>query len=287
MSENAAAYDNPLQKYFRQPKIYLKLPSNGRYWSENDLQFTENGEYPVYAMTAKDELSFKTPDSLLNGQSTVDVIQSCIPNIKNAWNMPSIDLDAVLVAIRIATYGEKMDINTNVPVINEERTYQLDLRQILDQLLGIQFENILQSGELIIHLKPLTYRQFTNNAIKTFEEQRVFSLLDNENISEEEKLARFNQSFTKLTELNINMVSESIECIEINGERVTQKSYIDEFLQKADRDFYNAVIEHIEKEKEKFNIKPLDVKTDPEDQAKGAPESYQVPVVFDQSNFFG
>jgi hypothetical protein len=287
MSENTAATGNPLQKYFRQPKIYFTLPSNGRYWSEKDLEFTENGEYPVFAMTAKDELSFKTPDSLINGQSTVDVIQSCVPNIKNAWNMPSIDLDAVLVAIRIATYGESMDVDTTVPVIDEERTYQLDLRQILDQLIAVEFQSVLPVGDLVIHLKPLTYREFTNNALKTFEEQRVFSLLDNQEISEEEKLNRFNQSFRKLTELNINMISESISAIEIGEETVQEQTYISEFLQKADRDFYNAVIEHIEKEKEKFAIKPLDVKTEPEDQEKGAPESYQVPVVFDQSNFFG
>ena len=287
MSENTAAAGNPLQKYFRQPKIYFTLPSNGRYWSEKDLEFTENGEYPVFAMTAKDELSFKTPDSLINGQSTVDVIQSCVPNIKNAWNMPSIDLDAVLVAIRIATYGESMDVDTTVPVIDEERTYQLDLRQILDQLISVEFQSILPVGDLVIHLKPLTYREFTNNALKTFEEQRVFSLLDNQDISEEEKLNRFNQSFRKLTELNINMISESIAAVEIGEETVQEQTYISEFLQKADRDFYNAVIEHIEKEKEKFAIKPLDVKTAPEDQEKGAPESYQVPVVFDQSNFFG
>jgi len=287
MSENAAATGNPLQKYFRQPKIYVSLPSNGKYWNEKDIEFTENGEYPVFAMTAKDELSFKTPDSLINGQSTVDVIQSCIPNIKNAWNMPSIDLDAILVAIRIATYGESMDVNTTVPVIEEERTYQLDLRQILDQLIAVEFQSILPVGDLVIHLKPLTYREFTNNALKTFEEQRVFSLLDNQDISEEEKLNRFNQSFRKLTELNISMISESISAIEIGEEAVQDKSYISEFLQKADRDFYNAVINHIEKEKEKFAIKPLDVKTEAEDQEKGAPETYQVPVVFDQSNFFG
>jgi len=283
MSENQG---NPLQKYFRQPKIYVTLPSRGRYWSANDIEIPESGELPVFAMTAKDELGFKTPDSLLNGQSTVDVIQSCMPNIKNAWNMPSIDLDAVLVAIRIASYGEKMDINTTVPGIDEERTFQLDLRQILDQFQNVDFENVLEIGDLIVHLKPLTYREFTNNALQTFEEQRVFSVINNDKITEQEKLEKFNKSFKNLTQLNINMVSESISAIEIEGETVDQRSYIQEFLQNADSSFYNAIIDHIEKEKTKFNIKPLDVTTDPEDQEKGAPATYQVPVIFDQSNFF-
>ncbi len=98
---------NPLAKHFRQPKLYVNLPSGGMFYPQGSLEPTETGEFPVYAMTAKDELMFKTPDALLNGQSTVSVIQSCIPNIKNAWHIPSIDIDAILVAIRMATYGEK------------------------------------------------------------------------------------------------------------------------------------------------------------------------------------
>ena len=112
---------NPLVKHLRQPKIYIKLPSEGHYWPSNALEKTQNGEYPVYAMTAKDEITFKTPDALLNGQATVDVIQSCIPNIKDAWQTPSIDLDAILVAIRMASFGEKIDMSAQVP----ERYYKI------------------------------------------------------------------------------------------------------------------------------------------------------------------
>ena len=83
--QNSPQKINPLIGMMRQPKIYIKLPSNGNYWSDGSLQLSPNGEYPVYSMTAKDELILKTPDALLNGQAVVDVIQSCLPNIINAW----------------------------------------------------------------------------------------------------------------------------------------------------------------------------------------------------------
>ena len=85
---------NPLMKFYRQPKIYLALPSKGHWYPEGSLDMPDNGELPVFAMTAKDELTLKTPDALLNGAATVELIQSCIPNIKNAWQMPVLDLDA-------------------------------------------------------------------------------------------------------------------------------------------------------------------------------------------------
>ena len=99
---------NPLSMFMRQPKIYIRLPSGGEFWPEGSLEATETGEYPVYSMTAKDELILKVPDALMNGQAIVDVIQNCIPNVKNAWHAPNIDLDVLLIAIRIATYGEMM-----------------------------------------------------------------------------------------------------------------------------------------------------------------------------------
>ena len=123
---------NPLHKYFRQPKIYINLPSNGNWYPEGAIEKTENNEYPVFAMTAKDELAFKTPDALLNGQSVVTVVQSCVPNIKDAWNLPTIDVDALLIAIRIATYGEKLEIKTKVPEAGNDRAIDLDLRMLLD-----------------------------------------------------------------------------------------------------------------------------------------------------------
>ena len=127
MTENT----NPLNKYFRQPAIYVSLPSGSNY-SHQVVTPTETGELGVMPMTAKDEIRFKTPDALMNGQGVVDVIQSCVPNIKNAWEIKSYDLDTILVAIRIATYGETMEINFTVPVANEKVAHTINLPAILD-----------------------------------------------------------------------------------------------------------------------------------------------------------
>ena len=60
--------ENALNKYYRQPQIYIKLPSGGKWYGPDVLTPTETGELPVLPMTAKDELAFKTPDALINGQ---------------------------------------------------------------------------------------------------------------------------------------------------------------------------------------------------------------------------
>ena len=286
MPEITAPGANPLKAFYRQPKLYLTLPSRGNFYPEGAIEISETGEYPVFSMTAKDELSFKTPDALINGQSTVDVIQSCIPAIKNAWAMPSLDLDAALIAIRIATYGEMMSLSSTIPGIEEEREFQTDLRNILEGLLNVQFEDTVFAGELTIRLRPLTYKEFTQSALQTFEEQRVFNLVNNDDMSEEEKIVKFNQSFKKLTELTVGMIISSIVSIQVGEEIVTNPHQIKEFIENADKTFYKILTDHIDQQKKKFAIKPLRVQLDQEDIDKGAPKEYEVPITFDQSHFF-
>jgi len=278
---------NPLSKHFRQPKIYIRLPSEGL-WYGNALEKTESGEYPVLSMTAKDELSYKTPDALLNGQATVDVIQSCIPNIKDAWKVPNIDLDVILIAIRIATYGEKMDLTITVPGINEERGFEIDLRTVMDQFMTASFDNIVVVDEFQIEIQPISYKSSNDISIKTFEEQRIFSLLKNNNISEEDKLTRIRESFEKLTNINIELVKNSIVSIRYNNDdAVVNKNYISEFIDNADKKIYYAIVKHIENQRNKFTIRPFKTTLPLEDVERGAPEFLEIPITFDQASFFG
>jgi hypothetical protein len=277
---------NPLGKYFRQPKIYIRLPSKGRFYDIGALDTSETGEYPVFAMTAKDELSMKTPDALLNGQATVDVIQSCIPNIRNAWGMPSIDIDAVLTAIRIASYGETMDMTVKLPNTDIETVYTIDLRRVLDTFVDIEYDNIVNVNDMAIHLKPLSYKVFTQNAIKTFEEQRIFSIVNDDTMSDERKIELFSKSFSKLTSLTVSVVAQGIEKIIVENDTVVNPLHIAEFINNADKKFYNAIMDHMEIQKDKFQMQPMKITTTEEQQTAGAPAEVEVPIVLDAANFF-
>lgn len=280
------AEQNPLKKYFRQPKLFIVLPSQGRFYPSGAIDMPHNGEIAVYPMTAKDELTMKTPDALLNGQATVDLIQSCVPAIKDAWKMPSIDLDLVLIAIRIATYGENLDITTKIPNIGTEKDYTVNLRKVLDQLSDQQYENYLEINGMQVHLRPLTYKEFTEASLKTFEEQRIFNIVNNQDIPDHEKLAKFSESFLKLTKMTVGMITKSIAKIVVDDVEVIEPAFIKEFVDNADKEFYNQITDHLELQKSKFQIKPMRVITEPEEVEAGAPEEFEVPITFDQSNFF-
>ena len=277
---------NPLKKYYRQPKQFVRLPSNYKYYKPGTIQVPESGEVAVFPMTAKDELLFKTPDALLNGEATVRVIQSCIPAITNAWEMPALDIDACLVAIRMATYGTKMQVKVFVPKTKIEKDMELDLQAALDRLLSNTYEEKFLYQNMEVTTRPLTYKEFTEAAIKTFEEQRLAAMVQDKEMPEEEKIKRFQASFSKLTDINIQMVSASVASIRVDGQVVTDKTQIQEFLENTSKEFHQTIIDQSTKQKDNFTIPPVEMTATPEEIKAGAPETYKVPVLFDQANFF-
>ena len=273
-------------KHFRQPKLYIDLPSKGLFYPQGTLELTEDGKVAVYAMTAKDEIMIKTPDALLNGQSTVSVIENCVPGIKNGWVVPNIDLDALLTAIRIATYGEMLSMEFTLPGTTEERAFETNLVELLDELVQGEYETSYTHDEFTIETAPMTYKQFTDVALKTFEEQRIIRIVDDNDMSESEKIQKFNETFKRLTDININNVYNSVKSIKIGDQTVTDKRHLDEFLQNAPVDVYKSILDHIDAQRTKFTVKPRKIVTSEEDRAAGAPDTIEVPINFDASNFF-
>lgn len=275
-------------QYMRQPKIYISLPSQGKYWSPGSINIPENGQLPVYSMTAKDELMFKTPDALMSGQAVVDVIQSCVPNILNAWACPSIDLDMILVAIRIATYGDKMTVSYNIPNTPEEGEYEINLHGFIDQISQAQWiEQVPLNDGLIVFVKPLTYKHMSTISQKSFETSKIMQIASDNSLTEAQKAAYIADSFKTLTDLTTDMLASSIFKIKTADQDVTEARFIREFIENADKSLSDTIQKHINDLKDQNEIKPLTVSTTPEQQEMGAPETFEVPVSFDNSTFFG
>jgi hypothetical protein len=272
---------NPLSNFYRQPKIYVSLPSKGKFYPQGSLDISANGEYPVFAMTAKDELMFKTPDALLSGQSTVELIKSCIPAILDPWSMPTIDLDFALIAIRIATYGDTMEVNTSCPHCNAENSYDIKLTEWFQVFNNFVYRDVIDADPLTIHIRPYTYKEVTKTSIKTIEQQRIFKIIEDDSISDEEKLEKFGQSFVKLTELTVDIVAECITAIDSPDGKVADKKIIKDFIHNCSKDIFDKVSEQITSMKDQIELKANDVS------CGECKQPFSLPITMDQANFFG
>lgn len=273
---------NPLAGHFRQPAIYLKLPSRGRWWGENALNMPANGELPVFPMSAKDEIILRTPDALLNGQGLVDVIQSCCPNIQDAWLMPSIDVDAVLIAIRIATYGNSMSFDSKCPHCGESNTHEVDLGSTLSKLETPDYGQILNYKDLKIKLKPQHYFKANQTNMMEFEEQKLITLINSSDLDADAKAQQITAGVEKMLKLGIQSCAHSTEYVELaDGTRVTDSDFIDEFYQNSESSVIKLLREKVAEFVEVAKPKGLTLI------CQGCASSYPVDLTFDYSNFFG
>lgn len=273
---------NPLSKYFRQPAIYLKLPSQGRWWTANSLDLPSNQEVAIYPMSAKDEILLKTPDALLNGQGVVDVIHSCCPCVKNAWAMPSVDIDAVLISIRIATYGNRMDFNSDCPHCNHKNMHEIDLGTILSQINCPAFNEPVIYHDLEIKLKPQSYLSMNRNNMIRFHEDKIIMALNNTELDPDQKASHLAEAVEKLVEIGINSCTDSTEYIELqDGTRVSQSDHIHEFYKNAESEVIKAMQAKIEELSIQAQPKTLELS------CENCGETYKTNLLFDYSNFFG
>ena len=276
--------NNPLAKHFRQPALYITLPSQGRWYPEDTVDLPPTGEVPIYPMTARDEITMKTPDALLNGASTIHVLESCCPSIKNAWKMPLVDLDPLLMAIRLATYGKQMDFTCVCPHCGSQNEKAIDLTYMLDAVKPVDWTKSVSVNGLEITLKPQSYEDYNKNNLMNFEEQRLMSLVQNEELTDDEKSKQFDVVFQRLIESGINQVSKSIDYIQTeDGTHVTNPEYIRDFLDNCEKQVWDMIKARLDEINAQNTYNQVNLTCTNEECLK----EFVSPFVFEQSNFFG
>jgi hypothetical protein len=272
--------NNPLKQYFRRPAIYIKLPSEGKYYSNDTINMTETNEFPVYPMTAIDEITTKTPDALYNGTAVANLIKSCIPDIIDPWKINSIDIDTVLIGIRIASSGSEMELDSACPFCNEPSSYTVDLNHVLSELSCPDYDKSLEVRELKIKFKPLTYKEINEASLGQFELQRL--LLQLENISDlEEREAKGRDGIKHITDLTTKILSKTIESIETPNSVVSDEEFITEFLYNCDKTAYELIKDTNAKLRQGSEMKPINL-TCPHCQ-----KLYEQRITLNSSDFFG
>jgi hypothetical protein len=251
--------NNPLTQYFRQPSVYINLPSNGKYYPEGAIVMPPNQELPVYPMTAIDEITYRTPDALFNGNAVVNVIKSCIPAIRDPWSIPAMDVDTILVAIRMASYGTTMEISTTCPHCNNEADYGIDLRNMIDSIKAPDYSKPIIDGDLEIYFKPMTYRNLNENNQRQYEEQKILQVLPEADMPEEQRMSALSAALMKLTEIAVGAISQSILAVKTPDALVSEPEHIEDMLKNCDRRLFNKIRDHIVESKSSGEIQPLKI----------------------------
>lgn len=250
---------NPLSQYFRKPALHIALPSSGRFYPENSIELTENNQYPILPLTRQDEMIFMTATSQFNGAPVVSVIQSCVPNIKDAWKMPSIDIDKLLVAIKIATHGTDLDISSTCTNCEHENTSKVNLQAALDHIDPPNYDQPLRIDDLEIYFQPVSYQQLNDNNLAQFDEENLITMLNDDSIDDQVKSDKISEMLDKVRKLATVVLAQNVLYVQTPNGRVDDQEYIREWLSNCDSKIYMQLQGQVIKNKELAELKPAEV----------------------------
>jgi len=293
---------NPLASFFRKSKLSLKLPSKGNWYKEGELTLDKNGGLPIFSMNSGDDIRFRAGDATLSGKSTYDLLRSCAPGILNPENIPNIDIDAILLAIRLASYGDNFEFTASVPNTKLTKKINMSLLTLLKEIDSrkeqwddeISIED--DSNQILtvnIHPIPLNALFSTSKNIQQQKKILTKNFDADENLRDEKV---FIDGVNQLTNTAIDLICSSIQHItlidsnktillELDATSPQDKIQLNQILKTMDVEYFNAIRDHLELQRKKYTFKtPAQLSTSKEIEA-GAPKEWDVELTFMGSSF--
>ena len=127
----------------------------------------------------------------------------------------------------------------------------------------------------------------TTASQQTFQQQKMYSAIQDAQMPEEDKVKRFNESFKALTDLNSSIMLKNISKVTLQeGTEISDGDQIKEFVEKANAKLIKEIENKIIEMRSQGAVKPLKLKATEDQIKQGVPATYEVPVTFDTANFF-
>lgn len=272
-----------LNKYYRSPGIHVTLPSGGNFTPPEELDTAINGELAVLPMTSADEVLTKNPDGLLNGYSIEQIVRSCVPGVRNPRNLPTQDMDYLLMAIKLTTFGDTMELNAKCPKCSKPTEFGVSIRERLGMTTPMASEYMVRvTDEVVVYLRPYDYASNTKLNLAAFEETKLFQALLNSEISDEDRSRMFTASYEKIAYLNLELLSRCVMRVVVPDGVVSDADEIRDYIRNSPKQTVEAIQERLREIAKTGLDKTVHVTCDDPE----CEHEWTTELTFDPSHFF-
>jgi hypothetical protein len=151
---------------------------------------------------------------------------------------------------------------------------------VLDRIQAPDYNKSLNSGDIEIFFRPMTYKNINDNNALQYENQKLLQILPDSEIAENEKMSALGQTLKRITDITVKALAQGIAVIKTPQAMVSEPEYIDEFLKNCDRELFNRVRDHIVKLKVQAEMPPMSLVC-PE-----CKNEYEQAITLDMTSFF-
>jgi hypothetical protein len=219
---------NPLMAKIKLPGRTFQLPSRAALYKQGEVNGTE-GEVHVHPMSALAEISLKNPDQLFNGSAIKEVFAECIPEIKKPTELYGRDIDAIMLFLRLVTYGPDFEIKVKHDCEHaKNHDYMINIEKLISEIRYLdptvaeeEFQTTLPNGQ-VVKVHPIKFehmiklyqlnagkQEFTPDDIKKNVVFNLTNLIDS--VDDTTKRVHIEEWVKTLTSPYQNQITETIE----------------------------------------------------------------------------
>lgn len=247
--------------------IKVALPTMGRFYEDGVIDPNEAAEdLEVRAIGIMAELTTRDPFLLASGKGIELLIPQVCPAILQPSKLAEIDLEAILIAARIATHGNIMAVDHKCThkvlaeedkegeekECGEENQIEVDLYDIILRYAPIEFNSnyIVEFPKYKqkVYLRPIEYGQamsILKDSLKSMTKTEEFNntpvddLMDDEN-----RLDEYAEYITKQAITTMGGIINSVFFVETDsGDRVFDREQIKEWLLAISKDDVKEILD--------------------------------------------
>ena len=241
--------------------LILALPTLGRFYPQGILSPKADATgLEVYPLGIAAEIHLNDPLLLASGKAIPKLVRSICPEVYDAERLCGIDIDALLMASRIASHGEmmKMDVTCQKPKCGNQDAINVNLQDVIlkyapmtDDVLATLIVPIPDLNQKVC-VQPPTYHtglEIIRNTITIQRDLGHISDIKFEDFIQDEKMMdEYMEIAERNAVLSLSALVDSIFYVETStGQKVVDKEAITEWAMRLKREQLVGVRAKIQK----------------------------------------
>jgi len=266
--------------------VSIALPTMGYFYPKGSGIIAEDADpadLEVKPLGIMAELVAKDPFVLASGRGVPKILRNICPSILKPEEMCEVDIQAIMIACRLASYGSHMELthvcenpNTEevdgddgkkvkVAVCNHKNKLDIDLNHHIQRYAPLEdMESLLLILPEIrgqqVHMKPLCYKSALTILKNSVSMNRVYESIEKESITklieDESMMDAYERMIENTSETRFVLTLGSIFYVaNAKGEKVFDESFIAEWLEMVPP----TIVDHMQRKAKAYNEKLNDL----------------------------
>ena len=237
--------------------IEIALPTRGYFYPSGDILHpdADPDNISVGHLSVLEETAFNDPLMMISGRAVDRIVRQVVPSVIDPSRLCEVDIQAILIACRIASHGPSLPLKHKCPSCSYENEMELNLDEHIQNFRPYSPEEFTEFTITLpvvgqtVHLRPIPYVDaitMTMDVMKSSIEMGDYESVSDQEALTDEFIEKYKKQFEQTLDTNLTAIIGSIYYIETkSGAQVHDHDLMREWLMRLPPDDVMAMRDRI------------------------------------------